>query len=503
MATQVFYESVLSTAKLMDVNAEHSVETEILLADYDAPVFKIVKTVMEHSITQKYIMQNKLTVEGFIKLCIWYQPPSGGNLTVITQKIPFTKQLEITSNNLDDSFIVVAGQCQYVNTRPQNSTRIAVRGAYLFNIRVFAKNDRKAITVAKGQSVCCDNRQQDCFYLAGQNTRQFSLEDEIPLGEDMLKVVDVQNFAPVPVISVYGDKITVKGEIQSAIFYTIKDSGDIKKYTHTFLYNQIIDIPGVKENCIARADVSVSNFAMSQNSDTKKFTANMTVNIDAAAFSKQQIITVADAFSRRFECVKEEEASFTDSNIILIDKMENIKADVSVPKEYTLSHVVFEVSPVKSYFEINKTTVKAKVTAHVIGTNSHNEYECFTADVDMVLPWLENCRQQDEIWIKPQIIGYTITQSEKAMQINANCSVQGFVIEKQPCNLMKSFEENTEKPLHKGPEALIIYYGQRGEKVFDIAKQHFADPQEIIEENDLQTDRLTAPQMLFIPAFEQ
>ena len=75
MATQLFFDHLLSTEKMADINSEQSVETEILLADYDEPVFKIVKTTMEHLVTQKYIMQNKLTVEGFIKVSVYYQPP--------------------------------------------------------------------------------------------------------------------------------------------------------------------------------------------------------------------------------------------------------------------------------------------------------------------------------------------------------------------------------------------------------------------------------------------
>ena len=60
MATQLFYDHLLSTTKIADINSEQPVEAEFLLADYDAPVFKIVKTTMNHVVTQKYIMQNKL-----------------------------------------------------------------------------------------------------------------------------------------------------------------------------------------------------------------------------------------------------------------------------------------------------------------------------------------------------------------------------------------------------------------------------------------------------------
>ena len=92
---------------------------------------------MEHLVTQKYIMQNKLTVEGFIKVSVYYQPPKAEKISVITQKVPFQKQLDLPSADYDLNFITIGGQCQYVNTRPQNSTRIDVRGAYMFAIKVF------------------------------------------------------------------------------------------------------------------------------------------------------------------------------------------------------------------------------------------------------------------------------------------------------------------------------------------------------------------------------
>ena len=92
--------------------------------------------------------------------------------------------------------------------------------------------------------------------------------------------------------------------------------------------------------------------------------------------------------------------------------------------------------------------------------------------------------------------------TEQGVQINANCAVQGFVIEKTQCTILSEFAEDTDNLLENNNEALIIYYANKGERVFEIAKRHCADPQMIIEENNLTADSITAPQMLFIPAFK-
>ena len=503
MATQLFFDHLLSTAKMADVNSEHPVETEILLADYDAPVFKIVKTTMEHLVTQKYIMQNKLTVEGFIKLSVYYQPPQAEKISVVTQKVPFQKQLELPAADYDISFVTVGGQSQYVNTRPQNSTRIDVRGAYMFTFKVFAQQKVSAVTTIAGSSVCCDSGEISHFCLAGQNIRQFSVENEVTLPETLHKILRVQTRSQPPAIAVYQDKITAKGEISADIFYTVTDSEDIKKHTQVFPYNQIIDIKGIKENHVACTDISVCSFSVGQNQDSKKYMASITIQIDATAFSRQQVIAVNDAFSRCYEYEKQQQEMLCDTNMYHIDKNIALQIRENIGADYSVRDIIFEIAPLKNYYEINKSTVKAKVTANIIAVNSQNEYECFARTEDVVLDWLENCSQYDEICLKLTADNCTYTHTGGNLQINAAISVQGFVIEKRSFNLLRSFEENTDKPVTNGEEALVVYYAQKGERVFDIAKNHNASPADIMEENNLAGGVLQANQMLFIPAFAE
>ncbi|MEG3030565.1 MAG: DUF3794 domain-containing protein, partial [Oscillospiraceae bacterium] len=316
------------------------------------------------------------------------------------------------------------------------------------------------------------------------------------------KILRVETKNADTAIAVYQDKLTVKGEISADIFYSQENSFDIKKYNKTFLYNQIIDIPNMKENYIPYADVYVSSFAIAQNQDSKKLIANITAQIDAKVFSKQQMIVVQDAFSRSFECEKQSESFLIDSNIYSVDKTVPFMLEDKFSKEYTVSDVVFEISQPRTYFEINKTTVKAKLAAHVIARNVQNEYECFTKTDDIYLDWLEHCSQYDEILLTLSLADYEILQSDDLLKIKVNLHAQGFVMEKQKLEILHSLNENSEKPLEGAPEALILYYGQKGENVFDIAKEHRTSPQVIAQENQLAEKQLAENQMLLIPAFE-
>ena len=359
------------------------------------------------------------------------------------------------------------------------------------------------VTTIAGDNVCCDSGEIGHFSLASQNIRQFTMENELNVPENLHKILRVQTNCPTATTSVYQDKVTVKGEVNADIFYTVTDSPQIKRHTQTFAYNQIVDMKGIKENHIPCTDITVCGFSVSQNQDSKKYMATATVQIDATAFSKQNVIAVKDAFSRGFEYDRTQQETLCDTNMYHIDKTVLLQITETVPDSYDICDVILEITPAKSYFEINKTTVKAKVTANIIATNGQNKYECFAKTEDVVLEWLENCGQFDEICIKLSAVGCTYTRTGDEMQINANILVQGFVIEKQAFGLLKTFEEKEDKPQQTDAEALVVYYASKGERVFDIAKSHNADPREIAEENALQTDVLTVGQMLFIPAFTE
>ena len=497
MSTKLFFDTLPSTVKVADVNFEQSVETEILLADYDAPVFKIVKTTLEHLITQKYVMQGKLTVEGFVKVNICYQSSENCRLHSVSQKIPFQKQLEIGQH--EGEFISLQGYCQYVNTRPQNPTRIDVRGAYMFNVRVFAAQNTQVVTAVASDSVCCDSTQIDCFSMSTHNSRQFNIEQPLALAANTARILRIATDVSTPSVTVYADKIAVKGEIGGDIYYTVDDDDEVHCQSQAFAYNQLVDMKNIKENNVPFVRLSVTSLGVAQNSEDKKLTAVITVQIDAVSFAKQQIISVRDVFSRRYLYTKQVANQLVDANVHIINKNFSLQFGDVVTAGQKICDVYFEISPAKSYYEINKMTVKSKIFAHIITRNNQNEYECITKTEDIVADWLENCGRHDEICMDLSVVGYSCSDSG----LTVNISAKGFVIEKHQVELMAAFEENCDKPQQNVKEALVVYYGKKGDRVFDIAKNHNVSPQIIAEENLLETDSLVEDSMLFIPVFEQ
>ena len=100
-------------------------------------------------------------------------------------------------------------------------------------------------------------------------------------------------------VTVYNDKVNIKGEITADIAYTVKDSREIQIQSKSFVYNQIVDVPGAKEKDIAFADLDIVNVAITQNSETEKVSCIITAALDVKCFVKSRVIAVTDAFSKK------------------------------------------------------------------------------------------------------------------------------------------------------------------------------------------------------------
>ena len=64
---------------------------------------------------------------------------------------------------------------------------------------------------------------------------------------------------------------------------------------------------------------------------------------------------------------------------------------------------------------------------------------------------------------------------------------------------MDSFEALEDKQRKKDPAAVILYYAEPGEQLWDIAKRYGVDCAKIAAENELATETLAERTMLVIP----
>ena len=503
MPNQLLTDSISSTTKFLDTAFEIAVEQEILLADYDKSVFKIVKTCVDHTITQKYINGNKLICEGYFRISIFYQPPQEDKLTVITKKQPFRHQLDLPVTVQSPYFLPVNGSLQYVNTRAVSPTRISVSGVYGFNAKVYGVQQTAVVSAVSSVTACADSNSQTYFTLCSAGQRQFSMEDEISLPDNVDKILNINLGAHNCTVNSHQDKVNIKGEAVVDIFYTVENSSRINHIPKTFLYNQVVDMPGMAENNVAYADFSITSFTVTANSDTGKTNCLITATLDAKSFRKENLILVNDCFSKSYEYEKSHKDIMMDFNISAVSKIQNFQVEDTIGSGFVPVYTIIDTSAPYTVETDGRPVLKAKTTVSVIVKNENKEYECFTKTGDITLDTGSSLSADDDIFVTCQRYGADVTVSGEVMKARFSVNVKGFVIRHKNHKVLADFTENHSAPVSNPADALILYYGDKGENVFDIAMKYRTDLSLVMTENNLDTKILTEDKMLLIPAYRQ
>jgi len=503
MPNSILTDSISSTVKFLDTAFELAVEQEILLADYDKSVFKTVKTCVDHTVTQKYINGNRLVCEGFFRISIFYQPPGEEKLTLVVKKQPFRHQLDLPGPVSRPYFINITGSLQYVNTRAVSANRITVSGIYGFEAKGWQSCRLGVVTAINTPTVCCDSMQLPYFALCAAGTRQFSMEEELSLGADIEKILNISTAQNSFTVNTYQDKVNIKGEVTADIYYTTENSFSVSRSSKKISYNQVVDLPGTSENCVAYADFLTTGFTVTADADNGRINCILTACFDVKVFRKESLIAVKDCFSKQYEYENAVKKLMWDANIQAVSDTFNFQVEDTVPAGCRPVYTVLDIQqPVLSAAE-GKNTMKAKTTVSVIAISEKGEYECFTKTGDITIGTNLPAGAEDECFVTCTAFGADTTINGDTMGVRFSVEVKGFVINRTGGQVIDSFDEKPDSPLNRHTDALILYFGEKGENLFDIARKYSTDLSVIMAENNIETKILPEEKMLLIPAYRQ
>ncbi len=500
MTNQLRQDVIYSTGLFSQSGFEYPIEQEILLADYDRQIFKILKTTVTHSITSKYINGNKLVVEGFFRINVFYRPPGNGNLSVITKKLPFRKEIDIPGPPPRPFFVDVQGAVGYINTRAGGPTRVDIRGVYNFSVCCYRCKSESIATAVNSADVCCDSEETGHFYLWGTGSKNFSVEDDLNLSPQPGKILDIKAVINSRDLTAYKDKVNIKGDITLNIVYNRKDSGELTNAMKNFAYSRMTDVPGCAANCSRYAGVKVSGVTVTQSRENESPSCLVSLGADVMAFGKKSVIILKDAFSKKYIYTKETSPLQWDSNIQQINKNISLTVEDSVVSGCKPVYCVSDITPPAVWSAESGNVLKSRLTVSVIIKNGAGEYDCLTKSEDVYFA-IPGINENNYYILDTVVTDVQSSVTDDKLKVKTSISVSGFEIIHSNMNVLSVFREDNRKPAESKNNGLVLYYREKGEKLFDIACRYKTDTDLIRQENGIEDRVLQDDRMLFIPDF--
>ena len=504
MELKIFRDTMPYAGTGCTVKAELPLETEVLISDYLPPVFKLVKCFAKTVVLQKQLQPGRLTLEGYLRCTIFYQGEEGAGLCQTEQKLPFSRQLELPEFDFTAWTAVVEGQTEYLNSRALTPRRIEVRGAVGLVVSVYAQNNTEVITALAEGGI-----QQQLRTLKGLRStavldKLVTVQGELSFPQEPAAVLDITGTAQVREVKLLSGKGVVKGELQVSCAWRAEGDTTLQCRTTVLGINQVLDIPGVTEDCRCLVVLEPIGFTLEQAGQDAPASLTASVMLHLRSWREYQLQYVSDAFSTKYETTLSPRELATQQLVCMLDDTVTVTGSGALPDAGAQLRACFvSYGPV----QVTAQGEGCALTAHAVATafveNSLGELESYEKTLEVQMPLEPSVPPEQQLypecWLST--LDVRCSCSDGKLEVAITVRAEGAVFRQTAAQGIDTIELGGELVPADPEISLRIYYAQAGEEVFSIARRFHVSPAQMVAANGLEEDTevLPQPQHFLVP----
>lgn len=506
MEDKIIKSSVFDNETILNKTLEQAIDVDFSLPEYYPDIAKILKCQCVPYITSKGINGNTLSAEGVAVITVIYVD-DGNMLNSYEYRYLFSKSFEVSSA---DSGICtcVTSKTDYINCRPVTARKIDVHAAVSVTAEVTKKTEKEIITDTDFDDVCvlCENISANTPLSC--NEKSLDLEEEIEIGSAKKDINCIIRYSGEPVITeskLIAGKIMVKGELFVNLLYC-NDDGEIDSIKETLPFGTMIESETNTENCGNDTAARLSQFEIKPKSDEegklRSFSVDAKLLLTSNTYCTEDKMICLDAYSRKYE-ITTEKTEMTFKRVV-----ENINENFSAKQTLNLPGITKMIDlwcKIKNYSaRLNDGILKADgvLTLNALYFDENNTP--LFAEREIPFEFSRSTKfDGDDYYSDPDItvtsVSYLLSGEEEA-EVKAELAVSGAVYECKRIGVLTDITVNKENAATKKSDcAMVVYFAEKGEKLWDIARDYLADVDEIKKINEIEDDILKTDKSLLIP----
>lgn len=490
-------------------SAEHGIELDINVPEYYPEIERVLKCRACPRVSSAGINGQILSVEGNVNITLMYITPKK-ELCSYEYVMPFSRTFEFDGDTTGCIPVCTVRE-EYMNCRPLDSRSVEIHGAVGVNAKIIKKQCNQIITDIDGGAVVLNRGTAPATTPIGMAEKCVGIEEELELGNGQPSIKNILRYDAKPVnfeCKIISGKVVTKGELRVTILYCGEQTAAPATFRTKVPYSTIIEIDGINEEC--ECDVTCELACLEIKSRTaitgeaRSFSMSGKLRFRATACCNNEVPIVFDAFSTKYET-------------------EVVSKEIMVEKIYKSVNESFVF---KRNIEINSGTVGTVIDLWgepQIKTSRIDNEELYIGgnmpifmlayDIDGTPIYIEravdyDCRftvvgathkMRANAVASLKNISYTIIDNCN-IEICAEIVVSAAIYNVSKINVVNDIVVSKDTPKKRQKNcAMIVYYADKGEMIWDIARKFNSSPAEISEINAVDGGELRCPKALIIP----
>lgn len=496
--------SVTSEQLCLEQTAELPIDTDFTVPDYSGEICKIIKCDVKSFASSKHLSGNTLSVEGDAVLTVIYADKDS-NIFSAVQEIPFKKIFE-TGKNLDGGFCDVTFEGAIHSCRAVTERRISIKASVRVNAKVTVNEKTEIITDVDDSCFETFCGQADITTPLSTVQKLIIIDEELTLPQNSpaaARVIRTDSSATVTDCKIIVGKVIVKGNLKVDVLYCTGEN-TLQKECFNIPFNQILDMPEINENCECEAKVTVCGKSITPRTNNEglcnTFMLIAKLELTANARCSSTVPVIYDLYSTKFKTdVTLNEVKFT-KIVKQVNETFLCKKALTLPEmDSEVLDLWCNISSVMAKCESDKITLFGSLTACILYKNADNDTGVFEKVIDFEFPIELDSNLKMPV-CKPEIkvIACSHTAAGGNTELMVELKICAAVYDTCSHSLITDIlvDEN-ESILAKS--ALVAYFADKGENVWEICKSFSAKKAELMEINHLTEDILQSPKMLIVP----
>lgn len=487
------------------------VECDIIVPDVKPDLLKILQTDAVVVLNKKEVTDGGYSIGGRVDFTVLYVPESAKGVCSLSASADFTdnESHPLAKNGM---FMDAAAEIEHLEFNLINSRKINIKAVVGIDMQMMEKLPLSIPSELEGEGIMMKKEKLSGLCRVLQKNDEIKLTDElsIPQGKPTIETLLKSDVAlRNKEIKVIAGKIVAKGELSICSLYISEGDGMATFVENCMPFTEILDAQGISEDNYNNIDFHVikSNVNAIPDADGDLRTLDCDIKLGVSISSDEKVSedVIADVYSTskklNINSNNIEVDSLTSSVEISHTIKENIMPEEELPPISHIYNVVAKPYISSATAQDGKIVLEGIVDTYIlyISPKEDSPVYNFKAEIPFSVTLdAPGASTGDKVRSKMTVnhISYNLNAAgeiELRMVISVNAATFG----KNAVSVISDISEE-EFEHGKGP-SIVLYFIQKGDTLWDIAKRYHTKEEYIRKLNNIDGEILTEGMQILIP----
>ena len=493
---------------VFDGNYEVAIDTEYNLPDYCSDIQRVLKCRAIPEISSYIVSENTIICDGICDIRVMYLDGMGDCVRCCDFTKEFSASIKIKTSE-EKAVACIKAAVEHMTCRAVSARRIDLHMAICLN--VYAVVQKKEQITSEVDDKCIERKSENVRVSQAINAvcHQFFIEDYLPLKNGKPPIDNIIRrdvSCKVSEFRAMSDRLSVSGTADISFLYTsVTDGIATEKMNASLDFTQIIECSGMDEDCISDIKIVAGETSVQPKEDNVgEYTGvNVFVKMFLVLFvyKEKEISMIGDAYSVGAPV----EFSYSQNTFMqvhnIFSEVLKKKCAITVNDEeiQKIVDIWCEQNDVTSFCDKGKLNYRVKYNICMLYLNIDNKilYTEKIFDFNFMTELDNSIVKKSDTTSKTDIWEYRITD-KNTVEVSVESMVTSLLYSKSSMKYLTSaiIDEDTQNAAKNSK--FKVYYAEKNENLWDIAKNHKAHLSDLQAQNDLFEDVVSEPGPIII-----